>query len=120
MSKILRIDEKEHNSSLYDITTGKRCVTEKVVDITEDCPEASETERAILLFTRTKRGRIVQISQPYEDEVYMGLHIHFFIDELDHEMFCVVPRDDTFGSTADRLGLTKSQLRSLIEAHVPA
>jgi len=119
MAKSVKINKKEHNPGLYDSDTGASCKTEKVVDITEDCPKASEKERAVLLFTRAKRGRIVQISRPYEGEAYMGSHIHFFVDELDREMH-VAPRDDTFGSQASQIGLTKSALRALIEAQAPA
>ena len=119
MAKAIKINKKEHEPGLYDSATGASCKTEKVVDITEDCPKADEKRRAVLLFTRAQRGHIVQISRPYEGEVYMGSHIHFFVEELDREMR-VAPRDDTFGSTANELGLTKSQLRKLIEAQVPA
>lgn len=119
MAKSVKINKKEHDPGLYDSDTGASLKTEKVVDVTEDCPKASKKERAVLLFTRAKRGRIVQISRPYEGETYMGSHTHFFVDELDREMR-VAPREDTFGSTADMLGLTKSALRSLIEAQAPA
>ncbi|MDO8664894.1 MAG: hypothetical protein Q7K44_05145 [Candidatus Liptonbacteria bacterium] len=119
MAQSVKINKKEHDPGLYDSDTGASCKVEKVVDITEDCPKASKKECVILLFTRAKRGRIVQISHPYDGEVYMGSHIHFFVDELDREM-CVDPRDDTFGSTANRLGLTKQELRKLIEAQAPA
>lgn len=119
MAKLVKINKKEHNSGLYDSDTGKSCEVEKVVDITENCPRAGEKDRAVLLFTRAKRGRIVQITRPYNGEVYMGSHINFFVDELDREMN-MAPRDDTFGSTARRLGLTKFSLRSLIMAHAPA
>lgn len=119
MAKIVKIDKKEHSAGLYDSDTGAICETEKVVDITDDCPKASKKERAVLLFTRAKRGRIVQISRPYDGKVFMGSHIHFFVDELDGEMRAV-SCDDPFGSTASGLGLTKSELRKLIEAWVPA
>ena len=117
MSKEIKLTD-EHDIGLYDSATGDSIAAEKAVDITEDCPSASERNRAVLLFARAKRGRIVQIARPYHGEVYMGSHIHFFIDELDHEMR-VSPWDDTFGSTASLLGLTKKALRSLIETNAP-
>ena len=120
MAKIVKINEKKHDSRLYDSDTNVSCRTEKVVDITEDCPKARQKERAVLLlFTRAKRGRIVQISRPYGGEVYMGSHTHFFVEELDCEMH-VAPRDDTFGLMADQLGLTKTGFRDLIKAQAPA
>lgn len=112
------VKDQQH-PGLYDSDTGVSLKAEKIVDITEDCPKASNKNRALLLFTRAKGGRIVQITRPYEGEVYMGSHRHFFVDKLDVEMNMVSP-DDTFGSTADSLGLTKSDLRSLIEAQAPA
>ncbi len=118
MARELKIT-KAYNLGLYDSATGESCVTEKVVEITEDCPKANKNDRCVFLYTRAKRGRIVQITRPYKGEKYMGIHIHFFVDELDREMR-VAPRDDTFGSWANQLGLEKSALRSLIEAHAPA
>lgn len=110
---------KVYNSGLYDSDTGESCVTEKVVDVTEDCPRASNKDRCVFLYTRAKRGRIVQMARPYKDEEYMGTHIHFFVDELEYEIH-VAPCDDTFGSWANELGLEKGALHSLIEAHTPA
>jgi hypothetical protein len=111
MARSLKINEKKHDTSLYDSDTGASCKTEKVVDITEDCPKANKRDRALLLFTRSKRGRIVQINY--------GLQVHFFVDELDRQMN-VPSRDDTFGLFANRLGLTKPELRMLIDAQCPA
>ena len=119
MAQVIEINPKEHCPSLMDSETEESLRAEKVVDITEDCPCASEKERAVLLFTRAKRGRIVQITIPHEGEVYAGMHVHFFVDELENEMR-VLPRDDTFGSRATMLGLTKERLRELIEANAPA
>ena len=109
----------EYKVGLSDSDTGESCVTEKVVEVTEECPSPNNGDRCLFLFTRTQRGRIVQMTQPYKGEKVMGSSIHFFVDELDAEMN-VAPRDDTFGSWARRLGLEKPALRSLIEEHVPA
>ena len=114
MAKAVKIT-KEHDAGLYDSDTEKSCVTEKVVDITEDCPSG---ERTVLLFTRVKRGRIVQITTPYEGETYMGAHIHFFVDELDRE-FNLDEKDDTFVLAAARAGMGRLALRRLIEQHAP-
>ena len=116
--RILEIKGEEYDSDLDDLDTGIHCRTEKVVDITENCPNASQKDRVILLFTRTKRGRIVQISRPYEGEAYRGLHINFFIDELDKELR-VAPDDNTFDLTAKNLGLSKWALHAAIEMCIP-
>lgn len=94
MAKVL--DSKEFNSGLYDMVTNKDCLTEKVVEVTEDCPAANEKERIVFLYTRDRNGRIIQMMRPYEGESYTGVHIHFYVDHLEKEM-SVAPRDDTFG-----------------------
>jgi len=118
MAKELKIT-KAYNPGLFDSDTGRSCLTKKVMDVTEDCPKANKNNRCILLYTKAKRGRIIQMGRPYKGEKYMGMHIHFFVDELDQQMD-VPEHDDTFGSWADRLGLTKSELRLLIRTHAPA
>ncbi len=104
---------------MYDSATHEACVTEKVVDVTRDCRISSDLDRCLFVYTRAKRGRIVQITQPYKDEEYSGVHIHFFVDELEHEMH-IAPSGDTFGSWANKLGLSKLELRTLIETYAPA
>ena len=118
MARELKIT-KAYKSELYDSDTDAECVTEKVVDVTEDCPRASKEDRCVFLYTRrVGRGRIIQMTRPYKGKEYTGRHIHFFVDELEREMD-VAPRDDTFGSWARQLGLSKPALCSLIEAHAP-
>jgi hypothetical protein len=117
MAKELKI-LKEHNPTLHDSATGMSCITEKVVDVTEDCPNASEKKRVVFLYTRDRNGRIIQMARPYEGEEYMGVHINFHVDQLEGEM-TVAPRDDRFGSWATKLGLDKAALRTLIETHAP-
>ena len=113
MAQILEIDDAEHCPGLYDSASGVSLAAVRVVDITEDCPSG---ERTILLYTNAERGPIVQISRPYENQKYMGSHIHFFINELGNE---VAPRDDTFGSTARRAGMDRHVFRQLIEKNAP-
>lgn len=105
--------EKEHDAGLYDSDTGKSLTTQRVIDITDDCPSG---ERTVLLYTSARRGRIVQITFPYPNEVYMGAHTHFFVDELRRS---VAPRDDTFGLLAKRIGLPRKHLIGMIEKHAP-
>lgn len=109
---------EEYTVSLFDSGTGYSCKTERVVDITAVCPAASKSEPALLLFTRTIRGQVVQIQRPYPGESFVGPFIHFFVDELDREMRAA-PYDDTFGSWSKRLGLNKLSLRAVIETHAP-
>lgn len=109
----------EHSVGLYDSTTGESCATEKVVNVTEDCPRASDNNSCIFLYTRAQRDRIIQIFRPYEEDKYRGRRIHFFVDELDAEMN-VSPDDDIFGMCTTELGLDKLTLCSLIKTHAPA
>lgn len=118
MARKLKIT-REYDTGLYDPDTRASCVVEKVVDVTKDCPRTSKG-KCIFVYTRARRGgRIIQMARPYRGEKYKGRHIHFFIAELESEMRAA-PRDDTFGGWASQLGLSKSALRSLIEAHAPA
>lgn len=116
MATVVAINPKEHRVALYDSETLDSLVTEKVVDVTEDLPEANR-ERTVFLYTRAKRGPIVQIAHPYHGEVYMGAHTHFFIDELRDY---VAPRDDTFGCLAKRAGISRARLLKLVTEHAPA
>ena len=118
MARELKIKSAEHDPGLYDSATGKNLDAEKVVDITDDCPGANQKRRAVLLFTTAQRGRIVQMARPYPKEVYTGRHIHFFVDELENEMRAA-ESVVAFGSWAKELGLSKSDLRAMIEKHAP-
>lgn len=118
MTQVLKIGS-EYDSGLFDSDNGTDCKTEKVVDITDECPRANPSNKCILLFTRAKRGPIVQITRPHKGEKYLGTHIHFFIKELEEEMRAP-HKHDTFGLWADMLGISKTTLRSIIEAHAPA
>ncbi len=109
-----------HWTGIYDAGAGVYCVTEKVVDITDDChcPNIGKYEKIRLLFTRTQRGRIVKMVSGSK-RIFKGLNVHFFIDELD-EQFNVSEADDVFGRQAKIIGLEKLELRELIELHAPA
>ncbi len=117
MAKVIPV-AAVHRCGLYDSVTGKSCVTEKVVDMTDDCRGASAMERCLVLFTRDHRGRIAQLVRSYEGEECEGVKIHFYLGKLDAEMRAT-SLNDTFGVWARELGLEKSALRSLIEAHAP-
>ncbi len=121
MAKQLRVDEKCEAATLFDQHTGKNCRIEKLVDVTKDCPRASDENRSVFLYARLSRGgRTVQMIRLFKgDELNMGMFIWFFVDQLEQVMHAV-PRDDTFGLWAKELGLSKPELRSLIETHAPA
>lgn len=110
---------KKYDSGLYDSATGKNIYVEKVVDFSEDCPQLENGTKALFLFTRAKRGRIVVIQHTYPGKDF-GSGIHFFVDELDKEMN-VRPDDDTFGFwAASEFGFDKTTLRKMIEEQAPA
>lgn len=105
----IEIDPEEHRPGLYDSADGTTLMAEKVVDITDDCPAR---ERTLLLYTKAKRGPIVQVAHPYDGQSYLGSTIHFFTNEMD-------ARDESFAMTARRAGLTGFQFRKLIRQHAP-
>ena len=110
-----RLNRKKFKLRLFDSANGRTVKTDLAMDVTGDCPvHARKKERGtvVLLFGKAERGRIVQI-------VRGGMVIHFFVEELRQEMR-VAPIHDTFGSTAGELGLTKAELKKLIEKYAPA
>ena len=98
---------EEHDPGLFDSDTGRDLIVEKVIDITDDC---RPRKRTILLFTRARRGRIVQVTHPYKGRAYMGSHIHFFIDER---------LGDTFIDTARRAGYGADEFAALLRSLAP-
>jgi hypothetical protein len=120
MAKVLKINKKVHRTDLYDSNTGKKCLPEKVVDVTKNCFFLKEGEKVIFIYTRDiKHGRIIQIRFLHEgDEFSNAVHIHFYVDELEFEVKAT-PMVSSFGLRAERLGLSPSQLRTLIEKYAP-
>jgi hypothetical protein len=89
---------------LYDSDTGKSLTPDRVIEITDICPNYLEGG-CFLLYTNAKRGRLVQIRLPYETGVTIGTSIHFSLDSLDRELR--MPNgDNTLMSTANQLGLS--------------
>ncbi len=115
MAKMLGVTD-EFDFGFYDPATGKDCVTEKVVDVTEDAPNGSETNRFLFLYSRDSSRRLVKMVNPYEGRTVMGSCILFGLDVL-HRELDVAPRNDTFGTWARRMGVTKVKLIGLIERH---
>jgi hypothetical protein len=114
MAKELKITSG-YKSVVYD---NKKWVTEKVVDVTEDCPNASNEKKCLFLYLRMTDERIIQIRRPYKNHQFSGAHINFRLDQLEAEMRIAQPHN-TFALWAEQLGLTGAQLRDLIETHAP-
>lgn len=91
-----------------------------VVDVTEDCPGASEDNRCVFFYAYTKRFEwTVRISQPYKGPKHMGAFRHFFpAQDLNIKLHDVL-LSSAFRHCARRLGLSQSDLSMLIEAHRP-
>ena len=119
MAKVLRVNKDRHRPGIYDSDTGVSCQTEKIVDITEDCPNIKKNERAILLFTRETAGRIVKIVRADKREISFGTESFFFVENLMHDTQ-IFRNNFALNYLVELFGITKLQLRSLIEAHVPA
>ena len=112
---------REYDSLLYDADTGESCITERIVDITEDCPRIDEGRKALLFFTRVSQGRVVQILHTFSGRKNDGAFVHFFINRIElTEDSAETPRRQVFHETAKKFGLTETRLYELIMEHVPA
>lgn len=100
---------QEHSPMLFDSDTGDSLTAEKVVDITDIVPNG---ERTLLLFTRAKRGRIVQIAYPYEGHAYLGAYVHYFIDETSSLASCLSRMER-------RSQVSASAFRTLLKRYAP-
>lgn len=98
---------QEYAPQLFDSATGESLSAEKVLDISD---VVENGERTLLLFTRAQRGRIVQITHPHADQVYIGAHIHYFIDE---------PLDGCLDYVKRRHGLSGAKFRRILAEHAP-
>lgn len=114
--KDVRLYSFEYNAQdIFEI------LNERIVDITEFCPLAGSEDRAVLVFSRIDQAMTIRIYCHSSWQVYDGTHIGLPIASLEFEAGDNVPEgDDVFGSRAKRLGLTKLELRTLIEENVPA
>ena len=107
-----------HNPMIHDPATKVACVAEKVMDMTADCPKATSDSKCIFLYTRTSGGQLVQITRPYEGEVYLGSRTNIMLKDINTFMN-VDASNDIFAQLGFRLGLSKPELRTLIETHAP-
>ncbi len=114
MVKELKVTEK-YTTSLYDSKAGKMCVIEKIVDVTDDCHGLCEGGRCLFFYTRTWRGRIVEIAYPYNNGGSANGNSHFFLKELAGSN----PHKASFMGYAEKLGLSGAELASLIETCAP-
>ena len=74
--KILKHRKKEHSTDLYDSATGKDLKTARAVDVTDELPPGADP--LVLLYTKAKRGEIVQLR--------MGsARTHYFMDGIRRE-----------------------------------
>lgn len=91
-----------------------------IVDVTEDCPGASESNRCVFCYAYTEQlGWTVQITQPYTGPKHMGKFRHFFpVEDLENKLRDVL-LSSAFRNCARRLGLSQSELSDLIMAHRP-
>lgn len=108
---MIELNPKKYPCNLCDSANRKDLKWSKALDISENC-KPSKGEKAILLYTRSVRGRICQLSTGD------GMSIHFFVDELARELE-VEERNDTFGLWASRWCLSKPKLMFLIQFNAP-
>jgi len=118
MAKEIQISEKELTPGIFDSDTGKELKAEKIVDVTEECPLATEAEKSIFVYTKAQRGPIVYMKRSKKGKLFGGSGIHFFIHDLDEEVVCC-REGSTFGNWAASLGFSKKGLKAVIEKHAP-
>ncbi len=116
MATALKI-RAEHEPSYYDRATEEDCKAEKVVDITEDCLSIEEGGRAILVYTRDSRRRLVEVRLVDKDaENDAGsLTVLVPVDEPDF----YIKQPTGLDHLIPYLGLTKLQLSEIITKHAP-
>ena len=109
----------EYIIPLFDPHTGKQCVTKKVVDVTQECPKASEKYPALLIFTKITQGRFVQIVRRHKGRICPSPKVLLSIDEPEAVLRTSLPREPLSLAAAE-LGLSRSNLQFLIKVHAPA
>ena len=72
------LDPKAHSVSLYDSATGESLHTDRVVDVSAVCPKLETGSRALILYARAERGRIVQFILETGGS---SIGLHTFLDE---------------------------------------
>ena len=88
------------NVGLFDSDTDESLEAEKVVDVTDS---QNRAEKALLVYTTAKRGRIVQLQSG------KSVCIHYFLDE---------PRGrNMMIEDSERFGFAPGQLLALADAH---
>lgn len=104
--KTLKHRRAEYSTGLYDSDTGKDLKTIRAVDVSEECPQSEEP--VLLLYTKTKRGEIVQIQ-------HGGARIHYFMEWIcdeDNEL-------SALGNFALWAKTTRAHLIELCQKHSP-
>lgn len=113
-----RLNKSDYRIGLFDSATGRSLPTLKAVEITQDCVGSDKRERAILLFAKATRGRIVQVLRPYPG-MKIGAAAHFFLDEIDGWIGSETDMDLCLKRDASLLGIERQKLRDMMFKHAP-
>jgi hypothetical protein len=107
---------KEHTTQLRDSQTGSPLSIGRVVDFSDSAYTASDFT-SLMLFMEDSKGPVVQVCGPYKGELTGAVpRNHFFVKKLDLELI-KAPLLNFFAKTAERHGLTSSELKKLIEKY---
>lgn len=96
------------NMGIVDSQTGKRIFADKIIDISEHCPEAAQ---CVIKYGNAKRGRIAQICEFYQKNIDLGSTVHFFTTDETQQS---VVKNNWFELRAKVSGIKPELLAKLI------
>ena len=99
--------------SMYDSQTGKTLFAQKIVDLSEYCPESKQ---CIIKYTKVHRGLIAQINNLYQKGKDLGSSVHYFISEMS---IAELAADVVFERLSKRMGCEVTILSNLIFDNAP-
>lgn len=109
--------QADHQPGYYDRATEKSCQAEKVIDITEDSPSIEEGARAILVYTRDSRRRLVE-ARIIDRDAKSDTGTLAVLVSVDDPASYVNERTG-LDYLVTLLGLTKLQLSEIISENAP-
>ncbi len=98
---------------LYDNRSkdNKSVTADKVIDVTDFCPESKQ---CIIKYARVTRGMIAQINDLNEDGIEVGLTLHYHINEMTP---ITLANDEVFQTHC--MGANPRELAQIIFDHQP-
>lgn len=123
MARVYKL-RRAFRTDMRDYDTHIPLKATKVVNVTGDCSVAKKlTSRIIFVYAEETRGNIVAIgylARRKRLDCWNVLYIkHFLLRDMTSYMVTTGNQDD-LGGCAEAIGISKQQLRDLIETNAPA